>query len=413
MIPLDADSVMTGKTVLRLVRIMQANPKIGLLQSLISGIPSRSFFERLLHFGPRHNSRLFIFRSTWWQGDSGPFWGHNALIRVAPFTQHCRLPILRGKPPLGGHILSHDQVEAVMMRRGGYEVRVLPEEQGSYEDNPPTVLDFLRRHLRWCQGNLQYLKLRHEPGMLEAKPTHFYLWLALELFFSMGGVVAFVVLAAIAAANWSPDVAFPVTAAAAVYGAWMLLYFTPKIVGTFDALFFEARRYGGRLRLLAGSAIDTVATFLLTPIANVASSIFMVGLLFGQKVTWDGQRRDNYRVSWDAATRALWPVTTVGAAILAYLLTMAPGAVPWFMPFLGGLLLAIPFTVVTSWPRLGAWAARWRILALPEETDTPRELAAVLPWLAAPALPESAPDELPHAVPIIGPPRGEGNRVRA
>lgn len=408
MIPLDADSVMTGETILRLVRIMQANPKIGLLQSLISGIPSRSLFERLLHFGPRHNARLFIFGSSWWQGDSGPFWGHNALIRVAPFTEHCRLPILKGKPPLGGHILSHDQVEAVMMRRGGYEVRVLPEEQGSYEDNPPTVLDFLRRHLRWCRGNLQYMKLRHEPGMLQAKPTHFYLWLALELFFSMGGMVMFVMLAALAAANWSADVAFPVASAAALYAVWLGLYFLPKIIGTLDAFLFCPQRYGGRLRLVASSAIEMMSTFILTPIANLTSSFFMLGLLFGRdnKVNWDGQRRECYSVPWDAAARALWPVTAFGVAVTAFLAFTAPGALPWFMPFLGGLLLAIPFAVITSSPLLGALAVRWKILALPEEVDTPPELAAVLPWL--PQRREATaglPDEPPHAVPVIVPAR--------
>ncbi len=413
MIPLDADSIMTGETILRMVRIAQANPKIGLLQSLISGTPSRSFFERLLHFGPRHNARMFIFGSSWWQGDSGPFWGHNALIRVAPFTQHCRLPILKGERPLGGHILSHDQVEAVLMRRGGYEVRVLPEELGSYEDNPPTVLDFLRRHLRWCLGNLQYLKLRHEPGMLQPKATHFYLWLALELFFSMAGMVAFVVLAAIAAALWPADVPFPTTSAGLLLAAWLTVYHLPKIIGTLDALLFDAQRFGGRLRLLAGSAIDTVAGFILTPVANVVCVIFMLGLAFGRdgKVTWNGQRRGCYGISWREATAALWPVTAVGVLLLAFLAATAPGAIPWFLLFAGGLLAAIPFTVVTSWPWLGELAARRKFLALPEEFDTPRELSAVLPWLdrQEPARPAGA---RVYARPVIVPARPQQRRAQ-
>lgn len=412
MIPLDADSVMTGETILRLVRVMQANPKIGLLQSLISGIPSLSFFERLLHFGPRHHARLFIFGSSWWQGDSGPFWGHNALIRVAPFTEHCKLPILKGKPPLGGHILSHDQVEAVLMRRGGYEVRVLPEEQGSYEDNPPTVLDFLHRHLRWCRGNLQYMKLRHEPGMLQAKPTHFYLWLALELFFSMGGMVLFVTLAALAAASWPAETAFPVVSAAALYATWLGIYFMPKIVGTLDAFLFSPHRYGGRARLLLSSGIEALSTFILTPVANLTSSIFMLGLIFGRdnKVNWDGQRRECYSVPWNVAARALWPVTAFGVVLLAFLATTAPGAIVWFLPFAAGLLLAIPYTVVTSWPGLGALAAHWKILALPEEVETPAELAAVLPWLRRADARAPLADEPPHAVPVIVPAQRKSRR---
>ena len=391
MIPLDADSLMTGETILRLVRIVQANPKIGLLQSLISGTPSRSFFERLLHFGPRHGARLFILGSTWWQGGSGPFWGHNALIRVAPFTKHCRLPILRGKPPLGGHILSHDQVEAVLMQRGGYEVRVLPEEQGSFEDNPPTILEFLRRHLRWCQGNLQYLKLRHEPGVLQPKASRFYLWLALELFFSMAGMVAFVVLAAIAAAAWPRWLDFPAASAIALYATWLAIYFMPKIAGTLDALFYESRRYGGRRRLVFSSALEILGTFLLTPIANLASSIFMIGLLFGRKAGWSTQRRDSHAIPWTTAAAVLWPQTVFGLALLGYLMMEAPSAVAWFLPFAAGLVGAIPFAVVTSLPSLGNLAVRWKILALPEEVDPPAELAAVTPFLdGSPALPPEA-----------------------
>lgn len=393
MLPLDADSLMTGETILRLVRTMQANPSLGILQSLISGTPSRSFFERLLHFGPRPGARLFILGSSWWQGDSGPFWGHNAVIRIRPFTEHCRLPLLKGKPPLGGYILSHDQVEAVCMRRGGYEVRVLPEEQGSYEDNPPTLLDYLRRHLRWCQGNLQYLKLRHHPGMLQPKATHFYLWLAIELFFSMAGMTAFVVLAAIAAASRSAEIAFPAASAVALFGTWLTIYFLPKIIGTLDAFVYEARRYGGRVRLLVGTAIETCCSVLLTPIANLTSTIFMIGLLFGRKVVWDAQRRDGYRLPWRTAARALWPQTFFGLAVLTYLMHSAPGAVVWFLPFLAGPIAAIPFAVLTSSPLLGHLSAQWNVLALPEEIDTPWELAEVTPWLeASPTLQVGAAD---------------------
>ena len=89
---------------------------------------------------------------AWWVGDCGPYWGHNALVRIAPFVAHCELPVLAGKPPLGGRILSHDQVEAALMRRGGFEVRVLPVEIGSFEDNPPNAVAFVERDTRWCQG---------------------------------------------------------------------------------------------------------------------------------------------------------------------------------------------------------------------------------------------------------------------
>ena len=150
MLPLDADSLMSGAQIVRLVRMMQAHGKIGILQSLVVGMPSSSAFARIFQFGMRHGMRSYTMGQAWWVGDCGPFWGHNALVRIAPFRDACNLPILPGKPPLGGHVLSHDQVEATLMRRAGYEVRVLPEEAGSWEENPPTMLEFARRDVRWC-----------------------------------------------------------------------------------------------------------------------------------------------------------------------------------------------------------------------------------------------------------------------
>ena len=114
-------------------------------------------FARIFQFGMRHGMRSYTMGQAWWVGDCGPFWGHNALVRIEPFHEECELPVLPGNPPLGGHVLSHDQVEATLMRRAGYEVRVLPEERGSWEENPPTMLEFAQRDVRWCQGNMQYI----------------------------------------------------------------------------------------------------------------------------------------------------------------------------------------------------------------------------------------------------------------
>ena len=117
-------------------------------------MPSASPFARIFQFGMRLGMRSYTLGSAWWQGDCGPFWGHNAIVRIAPFI---RLRAAGAREGAGeGHILSHDQIEAVLMRKAGYEVRVLAEEGSSFEQNPPTLLEFLRRDLRWCQGNMQY-----------------------------------------------------------------------------------------------------------------------------------------------------------------------------------------------------------------------------------------------------------------
>jgi membrane glycosyltransferase len=133
-LPLDSDSLMSGPAIIRMVRIMQAYPRLGILQSLVVGAPASSGFARIFQFGMRHGMRSYSMGSAWWQGDCGPYWGHNALIRIQPFRRYCRLPVLPGGQPLGGHILSHDQIEAVLMRRAGYEVRVIPVETESWEE---------------------------------------------------------------------------------------------------------------------------------------------------------------------------------------------------------------------------------------------------------------------------------------
>ena len=192
MLPLDADSLMSGESIVRMTRMMQAYPKLGILQSLVVGMPSSSAFARIFQFGMRHGMRSYTMGSAWWIADCGPFWGHNAFVRIAPFRDECHLPILPGGPPLGGHVLSHDQVEATLMRRAGYEVRVLPEELGSWEENPPTILEFVRRDLRWCQGNMQYVKLLNIPGLLPM--SRFQLVWAILMFI---GVPAFTLMIAL------------------------------------------------------------------------------------------------------------------------------------------------------------------------------------------------------------------------
>jgi len=376
MVPLDADSLMTGAAIVRLVRIMQANPRLGILQSLVVGMPSPSFFARVFQFGMRHGMRSFTSGSAWWHADCGPFWGHNAAVRVAPFTDYCRLPDLPGKPPFGGHILSHDQIEAVLMRRAGYEVRVLPEEDGSYEENPPALPDFARRDTRWCQGNLQYLKLVSLPALFPT--SRMQIALAIQMFLVSPAIVLFVIVAAISAASWPPDVAFPKVSAFWFYFMFVLMYLSPKFFGVAEALLRSPRRYGGVARILAGTVVETIFTFLIVPISMFNQTKFMVALLFGRNAGWDVQERDGYRVPWKVAAQGLWPATVFGLAVLAFLAFTAPGSIPWFLPFLAGLVLSIPFAVITSSPEVGEAAVQWRLCAIPEEFETPVEISTLL-----------------------------------
>jgi membrane glycosyltransferase len=376
MLPLDADSLMSGAQIVRLVRMMQAHPKIGILQSLVVGMPSASAFARIFQFGMRHGMRAYTMGQAWWVGDCGPFWGHNALVRVMPFYAECDLPLLPGKPPLGGHVLSHDQVEATLMRRAGYEVRVLPEEVGSWEENPPTMLEFARRDVRWCQGNMQYLKLLDLPGLYPM--SRFQLLWAILMFVGIPAWTLMIALLPVAAWQAQSVPEFPTGAAKALYVTYFIMYLMPKIAGLVDAMFGRGgvARYGGWLRFLVSAVLELTFSFLQGAVSTIRTSIFMLGLLFGKSVVWGGQVRDAQRLSWSEGARQLWPQTLFGVIVCGALALIAPVVLWWSLPLTAGYLLAIPFAVMTADPAFGRALKRLGICGIPEDFRPPPEIVA-------------------------------------
>lgn len=375
MLPLDADSLMAGATIVKHVRMMQAHPKLGILQSLVVGMPSSSAFARIFQFGMRQGMRAYTMGQAWWVGDCGPFWGHNALVRIRPFMEECHLPLLSGDPPLGGHILSHDQVEATFMRRAGYEVRVLPVEEGSWEENPPTILEFSRRDVRWCQGNMQYVKLLDQPGL---KPiSRFQLVWAILMFVGVPAWTLMITLSPFLAWHGPSREAFPVGFAATVYVVFFLMYLMPKIAGFADILISAGgtARYGGRLRFLVAAATELVFSFLLGALTSFRITVFMIGLAFGKSVVWGGQQRDAMALTWREAWDAFWPQMAFGWVIFALLWAASPAAALWSLPLTAGFLIAVPFAVVTASPRLGRLFVATRFCGIPEEFAMSDEIA--------------------------------------
>ena len=380
---LDSDSLMSGEVVVRLVRAMQANSRLGILQTFSVGLPSQSLFARIFSFGHRHGMRCAVVGAAWWQGDCGQFWGHNCIIRMAPFIEHCRLPYLPGGPLADRSVVNcagHDQIEAALMRRAGYEVRFLPEEGGSYEDNPPAAPEYLLRYSRWCQGNLENLKLLDLADLVPM--SRFHLGFLAAKFLGAAGIVAFAILAAWAVATWPDGRSFPTGSAAALYVVWLLLYFSPKLFGVGDALWRSRERFGGAARLLAGCLSEIIFTLLLAPVSMFAAGASILALMLGRARVWDLQQREPYRLSWNVAIARLWPATLFGFALLAFLVVAAPHAVPWFLPFIAGLIFAIPFAVATASGTLGVWAAARKLCAAPEEISMPEDVAAVRAKLA-------------------------------
>lgn len=376
MLPLDADSLMDGETIVRLVRMMQHHPRLGILQSLVVGMPSDSAFARIFQFGMRHGMRAYTMGSAWWIGDCGPFWGHNALVRVKPFYEHCDLPVLPGGPPLGGHVLSHDQVEATLMRRAGYEVRVLPEECGSWEENPPTILTFTQRDLRWCQGNLQYLKLLDIPGLFPV--SRFQLVWAILMFIGIPAFTLLILLAALKPYDGEAGT-FPAGAAIALYCLFLLMSLTPKLCGLADILRSPggAARYGGTARFLLGAGVEMVFSFLLGAVSTFRTTLFIIGLFFGKSVVWSGQARDAHGISLKTAFAGLWPQLAFGVVVLALMAAASVRLALWSLPMTAGFILAIPFAMWTASPGNGLMLRRLGVAAIPEEIDTPAIIRAV------------------------------------
>ncbi len=380
---LDADSLMTAEAVLKLVRIMQADPRMGILQSLVIGLPSTSAFARLFQFGMRLSMRSYTIGSAWWQADCGPYWGHNGIIRLAPFMAHCDLPLLPEDALVGGHVLSHDQIEAVLMRRAGYEVRVLAEEGASFEQNPPTLLEFIRRDLRWCQGNMQYW---HFVRMAGLRPVSRYqLGFAILMFLGSPAWMGLLALGTIAVA-WagSPAAFIRPDAGIAVLTLVLVLWFAPYIATAIDILARAKLRhaFGGGIRFLASLAANVIFVLLLAPIMWFSHTAFLVRLLLGRSIGWRAQARDDHAVPFALALRQLWPQTLLGLGTISVLGLTVPAAIPYALFIAGGPLLSIPLAVITASPAVGRALVRIGLGRLPEETAPPAEVTA----LALPAI---------------------------
>jgi membrane glycosyltransferase len=354
---------------------MQANPTLGILQGLVVGLPSTSGFTRLFQFGMRLGMRSYTMGSAWWQADCGPYWGHNAAIRIKPFIEHCKLPPLPDHRGESRHILSHDQVEAVLMRRAGFEVRVIPQEDESWEENPPTLIEYIRRDLRWCEGNLQYIHLLNLPGLKFL--SRYQLGIAILMFLGSPAWIALITLGiALLCLTPSPAEFMKEGLGLTLLAVTTMMWYLPKLAGALDVMLrkSERRRFGGGLYFATSFTLEMIFSLLMTPITWLNHTIFIVGLAFGRKSGWTGQTRDDHSVPLPVAARQFWPHTLLGLCLTGAVWMTHPTALPYVLIILTGLLLSIPIAVITSWPGFGRRLIEWGLLALPEEINPPKAL---------------------------------------
>jgi membrane glycosyltransferase len=377
MIVLDADSVMSGDCIVQLVRLMEANPRTGILQTAPLACGLNTVHARSQQFASRVAGRLFTAGMQYWQLGESHYWGHNAIIRVAPFMQHCALAPLAGRGGLSGEIMSHDFVEAALMRRAGYHVWLVHDLRGSYEQQPPNLLEELRRDRRWCQGNLQNARLTAEPGLHGVHRamllTGAFAYLSAPLW------LAFVTLGACLWVFGSAPVFASLREVprelAALWLATILMLALPRPMGVLAIVIRgEQRAYGGTGALVRGTLLEGALSVLQAPVRMIAHSLFVCAALTGLKLEWKSPPREAEDIGWgDAAGRFGW-IGAAAAAVGAWGLLVHPQAIILLLPTGLPLLLAVPLTVLTSRSTLGQRLLASRLLLTPEEHSAPAVL---------------------------------------
>jgi Membrane glycosyltransferase len=388
MIVLDADSVMAGSTLVELVRLMNCNPQVAIIQVPPVPVNRESLFARIQQFASSVYSRIFTAGLNFWQLSQGNYWGHNAIIRIEPFIKHCGLPRLPGREPFGGEILSHDFVEAALLHRAGWEVWLAYDLGGSYEEIPPTLIDYAKRDRRWCQGDLQHLQLAFARGFPPVSRAHLLmgvlgyltspLWL---LFLVVTGIEAFVI-SQTEPVYFFGDNLFPVwpisytVELTTVLAVTLAMLFLPKLLGLV-LLFRESsalKAYGGPLRVILSVIFESLFSMLLAPILMLFQTRFVVAILLRRNVSWSEQQRSDHQTGVKEALSAHAGQSMLGivAGTIAYV--YVPGFFWWFVPVALGLVLAIPLSVLSSSRHLGRRARRAGLFLTPEETRSPSVL---------------------------------------
>jgi membrane glycosyltransferase len=393
MVVLDADSVMSGKALVTLARLMDAHPDVGIIQTAPLPVGRETLFARMVQFGARLNGPMLSSGLAYWQLGAANYWGHNAIIRLHAFAAYCDLPRLPGKAPLGGEILSHDFVEAAFMRRAGFKVWLVPDLMGSWEEVPSNIIDFAARDQRWAQGNLQHMRVLIMPKLYWLNRLHMItgilsyatspMWFAVLVLSSI--ITCQEAIQGYQYFETGTHTLFPVWPEyrdgeiAALLLATIVVLLLPKALGATLALMNGARRraFGGGLRLLASLVLEQLFSMLLAPIMMVFHSTFVITTLAGRPVTWNAQDRGDRGVSFGhALARHRWQIL-LGLIWGAAILTLAPRFIWWMMPVLAGLLVSAFLTVISSRVDVGLALRRHGLLLTPEETTPPAELAAM------------------------------------
>jgi membrane glycosyltransferase len=379
MVVLDADSVMSGDCLTTLVRMMEAHPDAGIIQTAPKAVGCDTLHARMQQFAARVAGTLFSVGMQYWQLGESHYWGHNAIIRVQPFMKHCALARLPGNCALSGEVMSHDFIEAALMRRAGYHVWLVPEIGGSYEQVPPNLLAELQRDRRWCHGNLQNFRLFLEPGLhpvhrtMLAAGAFSYLaapaWLLFTLLTTLGATLYAGPLTLATLSNPSMLILL-----LAIAGMLIL----PKVLAIMLVfLRREQHLYGGALRVIGSALLELALSTLYAPIRMVFHTHFVIAILSGRHGGWQSPPRENSGTPWTQALRRHGVHAALATMWFVAVIDTETGRAWWLLPLLSGLLLAAPLSVFSSRNAVGHWLRERGLFLIPEERWTPAVLRQV------------------------------------
>ena len=354
MVVLDADSLMSGAAIRQLAHELAADPEAGLIQSFPSLIGARTLFGRMQQFSNAVYGWLLAEGLAVWSQSESNYWGHNAIIRTRAFADSARLPYLRGLRGQERLILSHDFVEAGMLRRAGWGVRFLPRSGGSYEETPQTLIDYAMRDRRWCQGNM---------------PA----WFALILIWAMVGTMPPESISYFSAANplqpvWPQTEGVNGLTYLAIIYAMLLM---PKITATIALGLRDRTRndYGGWLPFAGTALFEIICSILYAPILMVQQTIAGIFACLGRSGSWSPQNREGENYTWTQTLRFHWIETLCGFAMTAGILS---GSISlWLCPIAFSLTLAVPLSKLSG-VRISAALPRPFRLDSPQSLREPR-----------------------------------------
>lgn len=407
MVILDADSLISANCVSRLVARLEANPDLGLIQTLPVVAGGRTLFARLQQFAGACYGTLHARGLAAWHGRSGNYWGHNAIIRVEAFAEAARLPVLSGKPPFGGHLLSHDFIEAAFLRRAGWGVRFDADLEGSYEEAPPSLVETIVRDRRWCQGNLQHVRVLGARGVRTASRLHLlqgiYAYLSAPVWFALiiCGLGLALQVQLVQPDYFAEPSLFPTWPVFDTERAIQLLCVTvavvvaPKLLSLVHTLLqpHRWRGFAGPVNLTASVVFETVVSALYAPVLMAAQCRTVAAVLVGADSGWKPQQREGAPVAFTDACRVHWLDTLLGLSLVAVAAWVERDLLYWLAPLTVGLVCSIPLSMVSASTRIGRFTHWLGLGRVPSECQPHALFARTDYWRER--LPQPEPEPAP------------------